>query len=207
MTDKTNGKKVVDTLGYTPEQYKLFTKNAWIVLLAFSLLYSILYCGRLNLQYTMPAMMAEEGWTELDLGILSSVLFWTYGIGHLFNGRLGEIFGVELKDRESVIPYAKKMQEMGATNVLVSMAGEGAVLAAADGKVYLAPAPKGKLVNGVGAGDSMVAGFLTGWLKRQDYREAFHMGIATGSASAFSEYLAGREQVEDVYRQVTSEVR
>ena len=94
MTDKTNGKKVVDTLGYTPEQYKLFTKNAWIVLLAFSLLYSILYCGRLNLQYTMPAMMAEEGWTELDLGILSSVLFWTYGIGHLFNGRLGEIFGV-----------------------------------------------------------------------------------------------------------------
>ena len=123
------------------------------------------------------------------------------------NHELGEIFGVELKDRESVIPYAKKMQEMGATNVLVSMAGEGAVLAAADGKVYLAPAPKGKLVNGVGAGDSMVAGFLTGWLKRQDYREAFHMGIATGSASAFSEYLAGREQVEDVYRQVNSEVR
>lgn len=123
------------------------------------------------------------------------------------NHELGEIFGVELKDRESVIPYAKKMQEMGATNVLVSMAGEGAVLAAADGKVYLAPAPKGKLVNGVGAGDSMVAGFLTGWLKRQDYSEAFHMGIATGSASAFSEYLAGREQVEDVYRQVNSEVR
>ena len=87
------------------------------------------------------------------------------------------------------------------------MGGEGAVLAAADGKVYLAPAPKGKLVNGVGAGDSMVAGFLTGWMKRQDYREAFHMGIATGSASAFSEYLAGREQVEDVYRQVNSEVR
>ena len=118
------------------------------------------------------------------------------------NHELGEIFGVELKDRESVIPYAKKMQEMGATNVLVSMAGEGAVLAAADGKVYLAPAPKGKLVNGVGAGDSMVAGFLTGWLKRQDYREAFHMGIATGSASAFSEYLATRPEVEEVYKQL-----
>ena len=92
MTD-SNLKKV-DTLGYTPEQYKLFIKNSWIVLLAFSVLYCFLYCGRLNLQYTMPAMMAEEGWTELDLGILSSVLFWTYGIGHLFNGRLGEIFGV-----------------------------------------------------------------------------------------------------------------
>ena len=123
------------------------------------------------------------------------------------NHELGEIFGVELKDRESVITYAKKMQEMGAANVLVSMAGEGAVLAAANGKVYLAPAPKGTLVNGVGAGDSMVAGFLAGWLKEKDYRYAFHMGIATGSASAFSEYLATREQIEEVYRQVTSEER
>lgn len=87
-------KKVVDTLGYTPEEYKLFNKNSWIVLLAFSVLYCILYCGRQNLSYVMPAMIAEEGWTKLDLGILSSVLFWTYGIGHLFNGRLGEIFGV-----------------------------------------------------------------------------------------------------------------
>lgn len=94
MADKNGTKKSVDMLGYTPEQYKLFNKNAWIVLLAFSLLYCMLYCGRLNLSYAMPAMMAEEGWTELDLGILSSVLFWTYGIGHLFNGRLGEIFGV-----------------------------------------------------------------------------------------------------------------
>ena len=123
------------------------------------------------------------------------------------NHELGEIFGVELKDRESVIPYAKKMQEMGAANVLVSMAGEGAGLAAANGKMYLAPAPKGKLVNGVGAGDSMVAGFLAGWLKEKDYCHAFHMGIATGSASAFSEYLATREQIEEVYRQVTSEER
>ena len=92
MTDSK--KKVVDTLGYTPEQYKLFIKNSWIVLIAFSVLYCMVYCGRLNLQYVMPAMMAEEGWTNTDLGILSSVLFWTYGIGHLFNGRLGEIFGV-----------------------------------------------------------------------------------------------------------------
>lgn len=87
-------RKSVDTLGYSQDEYKKFSKYAWIVLLAFSVLYCFLYCGRLNLQYTMPAMMEEEGWTELDLGILSSVLFWTYGIGHLFNGRLGEIFGV-----------------------------------------------------------------------------------------------------------------
>ena len=90
MSEKPNN----GMLGYTQEEYKKFSKNAWIVLLAFSVLYCFLYCGRLNLQYTMPAMMEEEGWTELDLGILSSVLFWTYGIGHLFNGRLGEIFGV-----------------------------------------------------------------------------------------------------------------
>lgn len=81
-------------MGYTPGEYKKFYKYAWIVLLAFSFLYCFLYCGRLNLQYVMPSMMAEEGWTELDLGILSSVLFWTYGLGHLVNGRLGEIVGV-----------------------------------------------------------------------------------------------------------------
>lgn len=118
------------------------------------------------------------------------------------NHELGEIFGTELRDRASVIPYAKKMQEMGAQNVLVSMAGEGAVLAAADGSVYEAPAPKGRLINGVGAGDSMVAGFLAGWMERQDYRYAFHMGISAGSASAFSEFLATKEEVEAVYRQV-----
>lgn len=121
------------------------------------------------------------------------------------NHELGEIFHVELRDRKAVVPYAKKLQEMGARNVLVSMAGEGAVLAAADGSVYEAPAPKGKLVNGVGAGDSMVAGFVAGWMERQDYRHAFYMGISAGSASAFSELLATREEIEAVYRQVKGE--
>lgn len=118
------------------------------------------------------------------------------------NHELGEIFGVELRTREEVIPYARKMQEMGAVNVLVSMAGEGAVLAAADGSIHSAPAPEGKLVNGVGAGDSMVAGFLAGWMERKNYGYAFTMGIAAGSASAFSEKLATKEEVEAVYRQV-----
>lgn len=118
------------------------------------------------------------------------------------NHELGEIFGVELKTRDEVIPFAKKMQEMGAVNVLVSMAGEGAVLAAADGSIHKAPAPEGKLVNGVGAGDSMVAGFLAGWMEKKDYGHAFAMGLSAGSASAFSEQLATREEVEAVYRQV-----
>ena len=83
------------------------------------------------------------------------------------------------------------------------MAGEGAVLVAEDGQVYKEPAPKGTLVNGVGAGDSMVAGFVAGWMEKKDYKHAFHMGIAAGSASAFSENLATEEEIKAVYRQVT----
>ena len=107
------------------------------------------------------------------------------------------------KDRQSVIPYGKKLQKMGAVNVLISMAGEGAVLIAENGDVYEEPAPKGKLINGVGAGDSMVAGFMAGYMEKQDYEYAFHMGIAAGSASAFSENLATREEIEAVYQQIT----
>lgn len=121
------------------------------------------------------------------------------------NHELGEIFQRELRTREEVIPYAQKLREKGAQNVLVSMAGEGAVLAAADGKIYQAPAPKGELKNGVGAGDSMVAGFLAGWQEEKDYRHAFRMGVAAGSASAFSEYLAERREVEAVYRRIKEE--
>ena len=123
------------------------------------------------------------------------------------NHELGEIFGVKLMTRESVVPYAKKLQKMGAQNVLVSMAGEGAVLAAADGRIYDMPAPKGKLVNGVGAGDSMVAGFMAGYMEKQDYEYAFHMGIAAGSASAFSENLAEKDEIMAVYRQVAADAR
>lgn len=115
---------------------------------------------------------------------------------------LGEIFGVKLENREDVIPYAKKLQEMGAVNVLVSMSGKGAVLVSADGKVYESPAPEGKLVNAVGAGDSMVAGFLAGYFENGEYERAFRMGLATGSASAFSENLATKAEVEALLRQM-----
>ncbi|MBQ8518684.1 MAG: 1-phosphofructokinase, partial [Agathobacter sp.] len=106
------------------------------------------------------------------------------------NHELGEIFGIELTTRESVVPYARKLQEMGARNVLVSMGGEGAVLLDEAQKVYMLSAPKGNLVNAVGAGDSMVAGFLAGWTEKKDYAYAFQMAVAAGSASAFSEVLA-----------------
>ena len=113
------------------------------------------------------------------------------------NHELGDMFGVTLKTDEEILTYAKKLQEKGAENVLISMAGNGAILLTADGKSYKSPAPKGKLVNSVGAGDSMVAGFLTGCIEHaDDLAEAFALGVATGSASAFSENLAQRLEVE-----------
>ena len=100
-------------------------------------------------------------------------------------------------DRKSEsIRYAKKLQEQGARNVLVSMAGDGAVLVTEDGQEFKANAPKGKLKNSVGAGDSMVAGFVYGYLKSNDYKQAFIYGVCTGSASAFSEELATKPEVE-----------
>lgn len=115
------------------------------------------------------------------------------------NHELGEIFDVTLNTRESVVPYAKKLQEKGAGNVLVSMAGEGAVLVDETGGVHMLAAPKGKLVNAVGAGDSMVAGFLAGWTQKKDYEHAFRMGISAGSASAFSEMLATKKEIEQIF--------
>ena len=116
------------------------------------------------------------------------------------NHELGEIFGVKLEKKEQIEPYARKLQEMGARNVLVSMAGEGAVLLDEMGDVHQLDAPKGKLVNAVGAGDSMVAGFIAGWEEKKEYAHAFKMAVAAGSASAFSEFLATREEIVELYK-------
>lgn len=114
---------------------------------------------------------------------------------------LGELFGVTLTTREEVVPYAKRLQEQGARNVLVSMGGLGAVLVDEYGGIHISEAPKGTVVNSVGAGDSMVAGFIAGWMEKQNYDYAFRLGLAAGSASAFSEQLATKEEVDRVYRQ------
>ena len=113
---------------------------------------------------------------------------------------LGEMFGVTLHTDAEIIAYAGKLQKMGAGNVLVSMAGKGAIFLADDGRVSQSLPPKGKRINSVGAGDSMVAGFLAGYLKTGDYAQALKMGICTGSASAFSEWLATHEQVEQLMK-------
>ena len=112
------------------------------------------------------------------------------------NHELGDIFGVKLTTREEVVPYARKLQEQGARNVIISMAGEGAVFVSEDGEVAMSEAPKGTVVNSVGAGDSMVAGFVAGVIETGDMAQAFRMGLCTGSASAFSPDLATRPEVE-----------
>lgn len=112
------------------------------------------------------------------------------------NHELGEIFHETITEKDDVVKYAKKLQEKGARNVLVSMAGDGAVLVTEDGQEFRSEAPKGKVVNSVGAGDSMVAGFVYGYLQNHNYADAFRYGLCTGSASAFSEELATKAEVE-----------
>ena len=111
------------------------------------------------------------------------------------NHELGEMFGVVLKTNDEIIHYAKELQKRGARNVLISMAGDGAILVDENGQTFISAPPKGTVKNSVGAGDSMVAGFIAGYLKSENYEDALKMGLATGSASAFSEGLATKEEV------------
>lgn len=117
------------------------------------------------------------------------------------NHELGEMFDVVLKTNDEIVEYAKKLQEKGARNVLVSMAGDGAILITEEGEVHVTPCPKGEVKNSVGAGDSMVAGFITGYLRSNgDYNEALKMGTAAGSATAFSEDVATGEKIMELYK-------
>lgn len=117
------------------------------------------------------------------------------------NHELGEIYGTEIHTKEEALFYAGKLQEKGARNVLISMAGEGAVLLSENGEKIRGEAPKGKVLNSVGAGDSMVAGFLAGWLDTHDYHQAFRLGVCAGSATAFHEELATGEQIRKLEKE------
>ena len=140
---------------------------------------------------------------DAEKGLLLKVLKFNPWLIKPNNHELGDMFGVKLKTNAEIIEYAKKLQEKGARNVLISMAGDGAILLTEDGKDYFSPAPKGKLVNSVGAGDSMVAGFVAGYIENNgDYERAFKMGLCTGSASAFSENLATRPEVEALLKTI-----
>ena len=117
------------------------------------------------------------------------------------NHELGEMFGVKLSSIEEIERYARKLQEMGARNVLISMAGDGALLVDETGKVHTCGVCKGTVKNSVGAGDSMVAGFVAG-SAQGDYEYALKLGTASGGATAFSDGLAVREKIDELLKQL-----
>ena len=118
------------------------------------------------------------------------------------NHELGEMFGVTLKGADQIVEYAKKLQELGAGHVLVSMAGDGAVLVTNEGEVHRIGVPDGVVRNSVGAGDSMVAGFLAGYLENGDLKHALRMGTAAGSATAFSDGIASRDAIMELFERM-----
>lgn len=118
------------------------------------------------------------------------------------NHELGEIFGTTPVTTGEILSCARRLQAMGARNVLVSMAGDGALLLDENGRSHRIGCPMGKVVNSVGAGDSMVAGFLAGYLKTGDYDYALKLGTASGSATAFSLGLADKSLIESLLAQL-----
>ena len=112
---------------------------------------------------------------------------------------LEETFNTKIETKEEIIIYAKKLQEKGAQNVLISLGGDGAILLTEKNEVYYSNTPKGQVINTVGAG------FVAGYLKKKDYKEALKLGIASGSATAFSAGLAMNEEINGLLKQITIE--
>ena len=121
------------------------------------------------------------------------------------NHELAEMFNVELNSTEDVVFYARKLKEMGAQNVLISMGKDGALLVTENDEIFASSVAKGEVVNSVGAGDSMVAGFIAGYLKSNSYKEALRLGAASGGATAFSSDLATREFIDKLVDEIKIE--
>lgn len=147
-------------------------------------------------------LIAVDATRDLLLNVLSYRPFVIKPNHH----ELGEIFDVTLETFEEVIPYAKKLQEQGARNVMVSMGQKGGLLLAENGEIIAGPSTNGVIKNSVGAGDSMVAGFLAGWLEQHNYEYAFKMGMAAGGATAYSDYLGTKAEIEAVFQKLETQV-
>jgi Fructose-1-phosphate kinase and related fructose-6-phosphate kinase (PfkB) len=115
---------------------------------------------------------------------------------------LADLFNVTFKNEQEIITYARKLLDKGAKHALVSMAGDGALLVTKD-KAYKANAPKGTVINSVGAGDSMIAGFAGTFMETKDPIESFHMGAACGSATAFSQDIAVKAKIDEIYKAIS----
>lgn len=161
-----------------------------------------------NIYETILARLSDKNITfvvDATGDLLKNVLVYKPFLIKPNHHELGEIFGKTLKNTDEIAHYAKEMQKMGARNVLVSMAANGALLADETGRVHIIGTAKGKAVNSVGAGDSMVAGFLAGYLEKNDYSYALALGSAAGSATAFSEGLANKELIFRLLNEIQSE--
>ena len=161
-----------------------------------------------NIYETILARLSDKNITfvvDATGDLLKNVLVYKPFLIKPNHHELGEIFGKTLKNTDEIAHYAKEMQKMGARNVLVSMAANGALLVDETGRVHIIGTAKGKAVNSVGAGDSMVAGFLAGYLGKNDYSYALALGSAAGSATAFSEGLANKELVFRLLNEIQSE--
>ena len=123
------------------------------------------------------------------------------------NHELEEIFNVKLECVEDIVAYGKKLQEMGARNVLVSRGKDGAILITEDKELFISNVPKGIVINSVGAGDSMVAGFISGYTNSNSYEEALRLGAASGSATAFSSDLANKDLIDKLIKEIKIERR
>ncbi len=123
------------------------------------------------------------------------------------NHELEEIFDVKLENVEEIAVYGKELQKMGARNVLVSMGKDGALLITEDKEIFISNVPKGSVINSVGAGDSMVAGFISGYTNSNSYEEALRLGAASGSATAFSSDLATKEFIDKLIQEIKVERR
>ena len=151
---------------------------------------------------TICSILAERGTTfvvDATKELLINVLKYKPFLIKPNHHELGDLFSVQIKSDDDIVKYSKKLQEMGAKNVLVSMAKDGAMLTDENGSVHKIGNAKGKLINSVGCGDSMVAGFTAGYIKTADYSYALRLGSACGNATAFSEKLATREEIERVF--------
>ena len=151
---------------------------------------------------SIPASLPQDTYERLLADLLVNVLQYHPFLIKPNNHELGEIVGKVLKTEEEIIAAARTLQEKGARNVLVSMAGDGALLVDEQGQIHRIGCPKGKVVNSVGAGDSMVAGFVAGWMQTRSYSFALRLGTACGSATAFSLGLATKEKIDELMKEI-----
>ena len=196
-----NGPRITEeNINELLEKIKKFTSDDIVILAG-----NVPKCINKSIYETICSILAERGTTfvvDATKELLINVLKYKPFLIKPNKEELEETFKEKIETNEDIVKYAEKLQDMGARNVLISLGGDGAILITETKEVYYSKAPKGKVLNTVGSGDSMVAGFIAGYQKNRDYNEAFKMGIAAGSASAFSMNLATLPEVESLLKEI-----